>query len=306
MHIPDGFLDAKTALATGALSLTGLAVALRHARLTLPPRKVPLLGLSAAFIFAAQLINFPIGAGASGHLIGGTLAAALLGPSAAVIVLTAVLIVQCLMLADGGITALGANVFNMAIVGGTLGWMAFAGLRKVLACVPRLSPTGQTLVAAAGAAWLSTVLSAVACSGELAASGTVSWRLAFPTITGIHAVIGIAEAFITTLALSAILAARPELLLQKAATPADRTLRPFVAYGVLVVLGMALFVAPFASTLPDGLEHSAERLGFLDRATAAFQALPANTLTGILGTVAAMGVALLLARVLLLRRSRQS
>jgi cobalt/nickel transport system permease protein len=303
MHIPDGFLDAKTSLATAALAAAGLAVALRHARGSLPPRQVPLLGLSAAFIFAAQLVNFPIGAGASGHLMGGTLAAALLGPSAAVIVLTAVLIVQCLMLADGGITALGANVFNMALVGGALGGIAFAALRKVLSCFPRLSPAAQTLAAAALAAWLSTVLSALACAGELAASGIVSWKLAFPTITGIHALIGIAEALITTLALSAILAARPELLLTN--TPADRPLRPLLAYGTLVALGLALFVAPFASTLPDGLEHSAEQLGFLDRAKNAFSALPSSTFTGLLGTVAALGVVLLLARLLLLRRSRQ-
>src|SRR5512143_477384 len=123
MHIPDGFLDAKTAIATGGLALAGLGVALRQARLSLPPRRVPLLGLSAAFIFAAQMLNFPVAGGTSGHLIGGVLAAVLLGPSAAVLVLTCVLVVQCLMFADGGLLALGANVFNMglaSVVGGYL------------------------------------------------------------------------------------------------------------------------------------------------------------------------------------------
>src|SRR5512146_2945908 len=115
MHIPDGFLDTKTAAATGAIAALGLGVALRQARFHLPPRRVPLLGLAAAFVFAAQMLNFPIGGGTSGHLVGGVLAAALLGPSAAVVVLSAVLLVQCFMFADGGVLALGANVFNMAI-----------------------------------------------------------------------------------------------------------------------------------------------------------------------------------------------
>src|SRR2546422_7604656 len=116
MHIPDGFLDPKTALASGALSAVGLTIALRDARRRLPARKVPLMGLSAAFVFAAQMLNFPVAAGTSGHLIGGVLAAVLLGPSAAAVVLTSVLIVQCFVFGDGGVLALGANVFNMGIV----------------------------------------------------------------------------------------------------------------------------------------------------------------------------------------------
>src|SRR5689334_8604134 len=116
MHIPDGFLDAKVALGAGALSALGVGAAVRNARLRLPPRKIPLMGLSAAFIFAAQMLNFPVAGGTSGHLIGGVLASVLLGPSAAVLVLTAVLMVQCFVFADGGILALGANVFNMGIV----------------------------------------------------------------------------------------------------------------------------------------------------------------------------------------------
>ncbi|MCJ7440339.1 MAG: energy-coupling factor ABC transporter permease, partial [Thermoanaerobaculaceae bacterium] len=106
MHIPDGFLDTKTAVAAGALAAAGMGLALRQARAHLPPRRVPLLGLAAAFVFAAQMINFPVAGGTSGHLIGAVLAAVLLGPSAAVIVISAVLIVQCLMFADGGISAL--------------------------------------------------------------------------------------------------------------------------------------------------------------------------------------------------------
>src|SRR5512143_666441 len=127
MHIPDGFLDAKTAIATGGLALAGLGVALRQARLSLPPRRVPLLGLAAAFVFAAQMLNFPVAGGTSGHLVGGVLACVLLGPSAAVLALTSVLIVQCLLFADGGVLALGANVFNMAIVGSVAGYGIYRG-----------------------------------------------------------------------------------------------------------------------------------------------------------------------------------
>src|ERR1700730_4581681 len=115
MHVPDGFLDAKTALISGSVSVVGVGYSLRELRKHLPPRKVPLMGLSAAFVFAAQMLNFPVAGGTSGHLLGGVLTAVLLGPSAAILVLTAVLVVQCLLFADGGLLALGANVLNMGI-----------------------------------------------------------------------------------------------------------------------------------------------------------------------------------------------
>ena len=110
MHIPDGFIDGKTAATTALLSAAGVGLALRQVRRRLPPRRVPLLGLAAAFLFAAQMVNFPVAGGTSGHLVGGVLAAALLGPSAAIVVLTTVLIVQCFLFADGGVLALGANI----------------------------------------------------------------------------------------------------------------------------------------------------------------------------------------------------
>jgi hypothetical protein len=128
MHIPDGFIDGKTAAATALLSAVGVGLALRQVRRRLAPRRVPLLGLAAAFLFAAQMVNFPVVGGTSGHLLGGVLAAALLGPSAAIVVLTTVLIVQCFLFADGGVLALGANAkgselmrlsyFQEALVGG--------------------------------------------------------------------------------------------------------------------------------------------------------------------------------------------
>src|SRR5271157_2966654 len=125
MHIPDGFLDLKTAAATGVLSAAALGVSLRRLNGSLPRRNVPLMGLAGAFVFAAQMVNFPVAGGTSGHLIGGVLVAALLGPAAALVVLTTVLIVQCFLFADGGVLALGANIFNMGIVGGVGGYWIY-------------------------------------------------------------------------------------------------------------------------------------------------------------------------------------
>src|SRR5579862_8419637 len=122
MHLPDGFLDARTALLTSGVAVAGVGMALRQARTSLEPRQMPMLGLGAAFIFAAQMLNFPVAGGTSGHLIGGVLASVLLGPSAAVLVISSVLIVQCLVFADGGVLALGANIFNMAIVSSVGGY----------------------------------------------------------------------------------------------------------------------------------------------------------------------------------------
>src|SRR3990172_1784829 len=133
MHIPDGFLDAKTAAGAGALALVGLSLALRQARLHLPPRRVPLMGLTAAFVFAGQMVNFPVAGGTSGHLLGATLTAVLVGPSAAVVVLAAVLIVQCFLFADGGVTALGANLVNLALVAPLGGYGVFRAVRPLAA-----------------------------------------------------------------------------------------------------------------------------------------------------------------------------
>ncbi len=198
MHIPDGILDARTAAAAGGLAVAGLGVALRQARLHLPARKVPLLGLTAAFVFAAQMINFPVAGGTSGHLVGGVLAAVLLGPSAAVIVISAVLIVQCFMFTDGGVTALGANVFNMAIVGTVVGWSVYHVVSRLVTGL-----FGRVL-AAAFAGWCGTVLAAIVCAGELAISGTVSGSVALPAMAGIHMLIGIGEGLITGLVLAGI------------------------------------------------------------------------------------------------------
>ena len=268
MHIPDGFLDTKTVVATAAISCAGVALAVRQVKHSLPPQRVPLLGLSAAFLFAAQMINFPVAGGTSGHLIGGTLVAALLGPSAAILVLATVLIVQCLLFADGGLLALGANVFNMGLVSTLSGYAIYSLLRRLL---PSL--TGR-LAAVAFAGWCSTLLTSISCAGQLAWSGTVAWSVALPAMAGVHAIIGLGEGAISALVLLAIARTRPVLLERPAEESRTARWGGFAAQGLLVSLGLVLFVAPFACPWPDGLERIADRLGFASKSVAGPLAAP--------------------------------
>jgi cobalt/nickel transport system permease protein len=300
MHIPDGFIDGKTAVATAALSAIGVGIALSQVKRTLPPRKVPFLGLAAAFLFAAQMVNFPVAAGTSGHLAGGTLIAALLGPSAAIVVVTTVLIVQCFLFADGGVMALGANVFNIAIVGSVVG---YGVLRLVTAILP--GPRGR-VAGLAFAAWCSVVIAATSCAGQLAWSGTVNWRAGFPAMAGTHIVIGIGEGLISALVFLAVQRTRPDMI----ADVSGQTPRwkESLGFGLLVTAGIVIFVAPFASPWPDGLEAVAERLGFAGDAVAGPAAAPmpdygvpgmhwavgATVIAGGVGSLVVFGLALLL------------
>jgi cobalt/nickel transport system permease protein len=260
MHIPDGFLDTKTITATTAFAATGVGAAWRQIRLRFPQEQIPLLGLAAAFVFAAQMLNFPVAGGTSGHLMGSVLATVLLGPGAAIIVMSSVLLVQCLLFADGGLLALGANIFNMAIVGVLTGHGIYAGVQRIFT-----GPTGR-IAAIALASWCSVMLASLCCAGELAWSGTVSWRTAFPAMSGIHAIIGAGEAMITCLVVIAILRGRPGLI-ESTSTGNDRpAYGTFVLYGILVAVGLVLFVSPFASDWPDGLEKVAATFGFEHRA----------------------------------------
>jgi cobalt/nickel transport system permease protein len=304
MHIPDGFLDAKTALATTALSTAGVAYALRQVRIELAPRRVPLLGLSAAFLFAAQMVNFPVAGGTSGHLVGAALVAALLGPSAAVVVLATVLIVQCFLFADGGILSLGANVFNMGLVA-TLSGFAVYRIGQ------RLVPGVRGRVAAmAFAGWCSAVLASVSCAGQLAWSGTVAWSVALPAMAGVHMLIGVGEGLISALVLLAVSRTRPDLMGPVTQVQASGRARSFVVLGLLASLGVALFVAPFACPWPDGLEAVAGKLGFGARALAPSAAAPlqnyrvpglaspgfATAAAGAIGTLVAFCLAVALSR----------
>jgi len=303
MHIPDGFLDGKTAATTAVISAVGVGLALRQVRRSLPPRRVPLLGLAAAFLFAAQMVNFPVAGGTSGHLVGGVLVAALLGPSAAVVVLTTVLIVQCFLFADGGVLALGANIFNMGIVGAAGGCAIYQGLRTLLP-----GARGQ-LTAIAFAGWCSTVFASICCAGELAWSGTFAWRVVFPAMATVHMLIGVGEGLISALVFLAIRRLRPEL--DDAIEPARRPwLGELVGYGLLGALGVAIFVAPFACTWPDGLESVAAKLGFAHAEAPPLLPAPApgyrvpglhwapgaTAVAGAAGSVVVFALALLLAR----------
>jgi cobalt/nickel transport system permease protein len=310
VHIPDGFLDARTAAATLGAAAAGIGYAARRARRHLPPRKVPLLGLTAAFVFTAQMINFPVVGGTSGHLLGGVLAAVLLGPSAALLALTSVLVVQCLLFADGGLLVIGANILNMGIVGAAGGYGIYRLVRF-------LAPgTRGRIMAAAFASWCSVVLAATACAAELSFSGTVPWNLAFPAMAGIHMLIGIGEGIITALVLAAIAATRPDLLRPEEESSSGPRLVGVIACGLVLVTGVSL-LAPHASPWPDGLEKVAERLGFLGktagpaRAPMPGYAVPgvgsaalATALAGALGTVVMLGFAFILARVLMPGRAR--
>ena len=257
MHIPDGFLDLRTVATTGALSVSGLSLALGRLRHGLPRRRIPLMGLAAAFLFAAQMLNFPVAAGTSGHLLGAVLAAVLLGPSAAVVVMTAVLLVQALLFADGGVLALGANVFNMAIVAVLGGYAVFRPLQRLLP-----GPRGL-LAATAFASWCSVLLTSIVCAAELAWSGVAPWGLVFPAMAGVHMVIGLGEALIAALVTAAILRTRPDLLdfalrtslAGRASTPSR--LRLPIVYGLVAILALVVFGVPLASTRPDGLERVA-------------------------------------------------
>jgi cobalt/nickel transport system permease protein len=207
VHIPDGFLNAGVSVATGVAAAGAVGYGLRRAREELDEKAVPLMALATAFIFAAQMLNFPVAAGTSGHFLGGVLAALLLGPWLGSLVIALVLLVQCLGFADGGLTALGANIFNMGIVGTLFAFYVFRLIRGVL---PPRRPF--YFLSAAATAWLSVFLASGACAVELAISGTSPLGVALPAMLGVHAIIGIGEAIITVAVLSLVLAVRPDLV----------------------------------------------------------------------------------------------
>jgi cobalt/nickel transport system permease protein len=212
MHIPDGFLSPEVAAACAVPAIGAVGYGLRRATRELDERRVPLLGVTAAFVFAAQMLNFPVAGGTSGHFLGAALAAILLGPWLAGVVLSVVLVVQSLVFADGGVTALGANVLNMGVIGG----LAVGGL--MLAAQRVLPQSRTTTLAVAGAgAWLAVVAGAAACALELAISGTVPLGTVLPTMVGVHVLIGAGEAVITVAAVSAVLSTRPDVMHPKGA-----------------------------------------------------------------------------------------
>ncbi|WP_181407453.1 energy-coupling factor ABC transporter permease [Nocardioides sambongensis] len=209
MHVPDGFLDAPTSIATGAVAVVGVGIALRKARNELDDRTAPMAGLVAAFIFAGQMMNFPVGAGTSGHLLGGALAAVLVGPWTGALCVSVVLLVQALFMADGGLTALGTNITLMAFVGVFVGYAVF---RLVLAVLPQRLPSVPiaaaigALISVPAAATVFTLLFAIGGTADIATAKVLTAML------GWHTVIGLGEAVITGLVVSAVVASRPDLV----------------------------------------------------------------------------------------------
>ena len=274
MHIPDGFLSVPVAVVGWLITAVIVGLALRQTREQLGERQIPLMGILAAFIFAAQMINFPVAGGTSGHLIGGTLAAILLGPWAAVLVMTSVVAVQALLFQDGGLLALGFNVFNMGILAPFVGYAVYDAVRKMLG-----RAAYAPLVGAAVGAWASVELAATAASLQLAISGTSPLDVALPAMAGVHALIGIGEALITVGALAFIRQARPDLL----GAPAKAAARGsgWIAAGLVIALAVT-FVSPLTDSDPDGLERVAEDKAFLEEAEdAPYEILPDYTIPGI-------------------------
>src|SRR3954447_22845830 len=209
MHVPDGFLDAPTSAATGAAAVVCVGAALAGARRELDDRTAPMAGLVAAFVFATQMLNFPVASGTSGHLLGGALAAVLVGPWTAVLCMSVVFLVQCLLFADGGITALGTNIMLMGVTTVVVGWLIFRGLQaalpKRLALVP-LCAGAAALVSVPVAASVFVVLYAVGGTTDVPLDNLAV------AMVGVHVLVGIGEAVITFLAVASIIAVRPDLV----------------------------------------------------------------------------------------------
>ncbi len=306
LHIPDGFLSAPVAVLFWILSAIVIAIALRRVNADLGERHVPMMGVLAACIFAGQMLNFAVAGGTSGHLLGAALAAILLGPWAAVLVMTSVLGVQALIFQDGGLLALGANIFNMGIIGAFVGHFAYATLR-------RLSGNKAWGIFAGGfiGAWLAVVISALACALQLALSGTSPANIAVPAMGGVHVLIGIGEGLITVGALAFIYVARRDLLGIGEGKPAGKAV--WVA-GLVIALALAI-MSPLASAHPDGLEWVAEQAGFLHQASSApYSIIPDYVMPGvsnealatiIAGIIGVMIVAAVVGALALSRRNAQ-
>jgi len=297
MHIPDGFLSTLMAVILWVVAAISVAYALRRVGKDLGERQVPLMGVLAAAIFAGQMLNFSVTGGTSGHLLGAALATILLGPWAAVIVLTSVVSIQALIFQDGGLLALGANLFNMAVIGVTVSYFVYTSLQKLA--------RGKSWGIFAGgfaAAWLSIVVASLAAALELALSGTSPANIAVPAMGGIHMLIGIGEGLITVGALAFLYAARRDLLHLGESAPRGGAAIWILGLGIATLLAV---LSPLASAHPDGLEWVAVQKGFLETArTPLYKIIPdyvfpgisnttlATIIAGILGTLIVFGVAL--------------
>ena len=298
LHIPDGFLTLIVSLIFWVITIIMVALAVSKTNKSLGEKQIPLMGVMAAFIFAAQMLNFPIAGGTSGHFLGGALAAIVLGPWAGILVMTAVVGVQALLFQDGGLLVMGANIFNMGILTAVIGF----GLYRLVVHQNR----GLRLAFAGGGAWIATMAAALVTSLQLWLSGTTRLEIVLPAMLGVHALIGIGEGLITVAALAYIEQTRPDLLNEEKTTREGG--QGWVVGGVLLTLA-AVLISPLASGNPDGLERVAENLGFLGIGQdAPYQILPDYTipflgetaistiLAGVVGAAILMGILVLLGR----------
>ncbi len=295
LHIPDGFLSVAISLVFWLITAVLLTFSIRQSRDTFDERLAPLAGIMAAFIFAGQMINFPVLGGTSGHLLGGALAAIALGPWVGMLVMACVIGVQALLFQDGGLLVMGANIFNMGLITALIGF----GLYRSVAGQKR----PIKLMAAGVGAWLSVMAGALLTGLQLWLSGTAELNIVMPAMLSVHALIGIGEALITVAALTFILQTRPDLLEESQA----RGGAGWVAGGIIAT-GVVLLLSPFASSNPDGLERVAENLGFLEAGQSApYNLLPDYTIAGLgsnlstivaglIGAVVVGGIVLYLAR----------
>jgi cobalt/nickel transport system permease protein len=274
MHLPDGFLSIPVSILLWAISIIVIGIALRKTSRQLGDKEIPLMGILAAAIFSGQMLNFSITGGTSGHLLGAALATILLGPWAAILVMTSVVSVQALLFQDGGLIALGANLFNMAVVGVFVSYAVTTVIKKMV----KNERTGL-FVGSAATAWFSILFASLACALELALSGTSPANIAVPAMAAIHALIGIGEALITLGAVSFIYAARKDLL--KTDVSGKTTSKGVLIGGGLISILLAV-LSPLASSHPDGLEWFAENQGFLSVAHASiYNLIPDYVMPGL-------------------------
>jgi cobalt/nickel transport system permease protein len=255
LHIPDGFLSLIVSLICWALTALTISVAISRTNKSLGEKQVPLMGVMAAFIFAAQMINFPVAGGTSGHLLGGTLAAIMLGPWAGMLVMTAVIAVQGLLIQDGGLLAMGANILNMGLITCIIGY----GLYRIVLGSNRMIK----LIVAGLAAWLSVMAGALFTSLQLWLSGTSQLQVVIPAMLLVHALIGLGESVITVAALSFVLQTRPDLLGED--SDSARGSKGWIVAGLAISL-IVVLLSPLASADPDGLNRVATDLGFIGSA----------------------------------------
>lgn len=268
LHIPDGFLNLVVSLICWVVTALVLGMAISRTNKSLGEKQIPLMGVMAAFIFAAQMINFPVAGGTSGHLLGGALAAIVLGPWAAMLVMTAVIAVQALLFQDGGLLVMGANIMNMGLVTAAIGY----GLYRSVSGQSRAVKLGMAGVAA----WLSVMAGALLTSLQLWLSGTSQLAVVVPAMLGVHALIGLGEALITVSALAFITQTRPDLLGE--GSESAKASKNWVYVGGIISL-IVVFLSPLASADPDGLERVAENLGFIGAGQSApYEIIPDYTL----------------------------